>query len=239
VKIQKVRIKNLNSLRLQTTIALDEPPIANSGLFAITGDTGAGKTTILDAITLALYGKMHRNKEVKEVLSYGSTECFAEVDFQVKDKSYRARWELWRARGKTDGNILGPKRELAQWNDKKQEYIPIAEKIKEVDENVESITGLDYDRFSRSVVLSQGDFAAFLKSGEKERSDLLERITGTEIYSRLSMAAFQRFRAESAALDALKIELENLKILDKDELKTLTGEQKKNNKRSDSTTKKY
>ncbi len=228
MKIQKIRIKNLNSLRLQTTIALDEAPIAASGLFAITGDTGAGKTTILDAITLALYGKMHRNKDVKEVISYGAAECYAEVDFQIKEKLYRARWELWRARGKVDGNILGPKRELAAWDEKKQAYLPIAEKIKEVDEKVEQITGLDYDRFSRSVVLSQGDFAAFLKSGEKERSDLLERITGTEIYSQLSMAAFQRFRAAAADLDKLKSELENLKILDKEELKTLTSEQKEN-----------
>lgn len=226
MKIQKVRIKNLNSLRIQTTIALDEAPIAESGLFAITGDTGAGKTTILDAITLALYGKMHRNKDVKEVLSYGATECFAEVDFQVKTKNYRARWELRRARGKVDGNIIGPERELAQWNEEKQEYIPIAEKIREVDQKVENVTGLDYDRFSRSVVLSQGDFAAFLKSGEKERSDLLERITGTEIYSQLSIAAFQRFRAESAELDKLKIELESLKVLDEEDLKTLTSEQK-------------
>ncbi len=226
MKIRSIGIKNLNSLRQETRIALDQAPIAESGLFAITGDTGAGKSTILDAITLALYGRIHRNKNVKEVLSHGSTECYAEVEFSTKGKIYRAKWNVWKARGNTDGNILGPNRELAKWNKKTKDFEIIAEKIREVDEMVEEVTGLDYDRFSRSVVLSQGDFAAFLKAGEKERSDLLERITGTEIYSQLSIAAFEKHKEEKEALDALKRDQENLQILDKEDLKALKQDKK-------------
>ncbi len=226
MKILSIGIKNLNSLKLETRIALDEHPIASSGLFAITGDTGAGKTTILDALTLALYGRVHRNKDVKEVLSYGATECYAEIEFFAQEKIYRAKWNLWRARGKSEGNILGPNRELSEWNSEKKVFEIIAEKIREVDEKVEEITGLDYDRFSRSVVLSQGDFAAFLKAGEKERSDLLERITGTEIYSELSKAAFEKHKEEKDRLDELLRDQENLEILDKEDLKELKKNQK-------------
>lgn len=221
MKILNIGIKNLNSLKLETRIALDEAPIATSGLFAITGDTGAGKTTLLDAITLALYGRVHRNKDVKEVLSYGATECHAEVEFSVKNELYRASWKLWRAKGAIDGKIQNPVRELGKWNSTQQDFEIIASKIREVDEKVESITGLDYDRFSRSVVLSQGDFAAFLKSGEKERSDLLERITGTAIYSELSKAAYERHKLEKEKLEDLKKEQAALQLLDKEELKAL------------------
>ncbi len=226
MRILSIGIKNLNSLKLETRIALDEDPIASSGLFAITGDTGAGKTTILDAISLALYGRVHRNKDVKEVMSYGATECYAEVEFSAKEDTYRAKWNIWRARGKIDGNPLGPNRELAKWDKKKKEFVIIAEKIREVDEQVEIVTGLDYDRFTRSVVLSQGDFAAFLKAGEKERSDLLERITGTEIYSEISKAAFEKHKIEKDRLEVLKKEQENLQILDKDDLKAFKQNQK-------------
>jgi DNA repair protein SbcC/Rad50 len=226
MRILSVGIKNLNSLKLETNISFDKPPIANSGLFAITGDTGAGKSTILDALTLGLYGRVHRNKDVKEVMSYGATDSYAEIEFSVKNEIYRAKWNIWRARGNAEGNILGPNRELAKWNSKKKEFEIIAEKIREVDESVEAITGLDYDRFSRSVVLSQGDFAAFLKAGEKERSDLLERITGTEIYSELSKAAFDRYKLEKDKLDDLQKSLENLQLLGKAELKELKQNQK-------------
>lgn len=214
MKIRKVVIQNLNSLRGQSEIDFINGPLAQSDLFAITGDTGAGKSTILDAITLALYGKIHRNKEVKEALSYGAIEAAAGVEFETAQAVFFASWSIRRTRKQLDGNIVGPDRELSKWNEEKQVFEIIAEKVGEVNAKVEEVTGLDFDRFCRSVLLSQGDFAAFLKANEKERSELLERITGAEIYSQLSIAAFERHKQEVAKLADLKKEMVALKLAD-------------------------
>ncbi|MCB0629753.1 MAG: AAA family ATPase [Saprospiraceae bacterium] len=213
MKILRVSIENLNSLRLKQSIDFSEPPFSSTGLFAITGDTGAGKTTLLDAVTLALYGRVHRNKDVLEVMSYGTAESLAEVEFESAKGLYRAKWSTYRSRKKLDGNIQQPRRELARWDEKKKDFVIIAEKIREVDIEVEEVTGLDYDRFTRSVLLSQGDFAAFLRAGERERSDLLERITGTEIYTRISVAAYERHKAELLQLEELRRQQEALQLL--------------------------
>lgn len=217
MKIRKIGIQNLHSLRLQTRIDLCEPPFSNAGLFAITGDTGAGKTTILDAITLALYGRVHRNKDVKEVMSFGAVESLAEVEFEAGGDIYRSKWSIWRAHRKDDGNLLGPVRELSKYNPETGEFDILAQKKGDSDQLIEQVTGLDYDRFCRSVMLSQGDFAAFLRAGEQERSELLERITGTEVYSELSKAAFQRRKTEEENLRHIRLELESLRILSTEE----------------------
>jgi len=230
MKIRKVTIHNINSLRLRQAIHFDEAPLSQAGLFAITGDTGAGKTTILDAITLALYGRVHRNKEVREVMSYGSVESLAEVEFEVQGDIYRSRWNIWRAHRREDGNILGPERELSRWNPEQEAFEIIAEKIREAEALVEEITGLDYDRFSRSVMLSQGDFAAFLKASERDRSDLLERITGTEVYTRISIAAYERHKLEQQRLAELERELESLDILKEEAVAALEEELKEKKK---------
>ncbi len=225
MRITSIHIKNLNSLKSEVNIDFDKPPLGNTGLFAITGDTGAGKTTLLDAITLALYGKVPRNKDVKEVLSYGATECLAEVVFEHNANRYLAKWTLHRARGKVDGKIQGPKRELAIWDEENQVFDIIAEKINEVNEQVEQITKLDYQRFKRSVLLAQGDFAAFLQSDERERSDLLERITGTEIYSQISEAAYQREKLERSQLEQLDLQIKATALLTPEEVDALAQQE--------------
>ena len=204
MQILRIHINNLNSLKLDTTISFVDGHLSQADIFAITGDTGAGKTTILDAITLALYGRVARDKDAhKEVMSYGTTECRAEVEFVVDEDRYLASWRVHRARQALDGNLIF-KRELAQWDEKKQDFLPLAVGPKEMSEAVRRITKLDFERFSRSVMLAQGDFAAFLKANDKERSDLLERITGTGIYSQLSTAAFERYRQEEQTLKQLQ-----------------------------------
>lgn len=226
MKINKVHITNIHSLRGEVVIDFTAPPLAYTGLFAITGDTGAGKTTILDAINLALYGRLPRSKSVKELMSFGTAESVAEVEFEVGQSVYRAKWTDWRSRGRVEGKLQGPKRELSKWNNKKDSFEIIAEKIKEVDEAVVAITGLDYNRFRRSVLLAQGDFAAFLEANENERGELLERITGTELYSDVSKAAFDRAKIERERLKELDQRLKNMALLLPEEVEQLKAEQK-------------
>ncbi|MFK7936990.1 MAG: AAA family ATPase, partial [Saprospiraceae bacterium] len=230
MKILTVHIKNLNSLRLQRKIDFTASPLGDVGLFAITGDTGAGKTTILDAITLGLYGRVHRNKSVEEVMSHGATESFAEVEFLARGKQYKTRWEIRRAYNKVDGAVQPSKQELAEWNAKEERYDIITTRKRDFAEQVEAITGLDYERFQRSVMLSQGDFAAFLKASELQRSELLERITGREIYSKLSIAAFERHKLERGKLESLETEFAALQLLlpeEVEDIKTRLAEAKK------------
>ncbi len=239
MKILKVGIKNLNSLKLETTINFDEPPFSDTGLFAIVGDTGAGKTTLLDAITLGLYGRVARAASPTEVMSYGTIEALAEVTFETNTDLYLAKWSIYRARKKVDGKIQGPKRELSRWNRRKKEFEIIAEKISEVNNKVEEVCGLDYVRFTKSVLLSQGDFAAFLRSNESERSGLLERITGTEIYSKLSEKAFERKKDEKLKLEQLELQKDARKALTPEEVKEIKLDLKNIQKESEDLKKKY
>ncbi len=221
MKINKLLLKNLHSLRLDVQLDFTQPPLSETGLFAITGDTGAGKSTLLDAITLALYGKLPRDSEYNEIISYGATSALAEVEFEHNQLFFRASWSLHRSGGKAEGKIQAPKRRLALWNESAKNFVTIAEKSREVDEKVADLIGLDYERFRRSVLLAQGDFAAFLHAGERERSELLEKITGAEIYSELSKAAFLRHKSETQQLEEYRREKNALQLLEDEELELL------------------
>ncbi len=237
MKILNLTLQNLNSLGIKQKIDFSAAPLGDSGLFAITGDTGSGKTTILDAITLALYGRIHRNKDANEVMTYGEVESLAEVEFESHSGIYRASWKMHRAHRKADGNLI-TKRYLYKYDSQSGQFKSIADKVREVDEGVEVASGLDYDRFCRSVLLSQGDFAAFLKAGERERSDLLERITGREIYTKLSKAAFERHKLEQENLDQLKNRLAGLNMLTGEEVSEIKAKKKEQKIVSDSLRKK-
>lgn len=218
MQIHRLRLRNLHSIRTEIEIDFMASPLADTGLFAITGDTGSGKTTILDAITLAIYGKVCRNSKPEEVLSHGAEEGFAECDFEASGRKIRCQWRCWVPRSKKTGP---PKteRSVAEWDENKKDFLVVAErKIKEVDAFVESVSGLDFERFTRSAMLAQGDFAAFLKALPKERSELLERITGTEVYSELSKAALERHNIERAILNELVAKREALQVFSKDEI---------------------
>lgn len=190
----------------------DEAPLSAAGVFLITGPTGAGKSTLLDAMTLALYGRAARygNDKADEMMSRHTAECLAEVDFETKGEKLRATWRLRRARGKADGKLQPVERRLS--NADTGEIL--AEKAGEMDRLVEDKTGLDAQRFLRSVLLAQGQFAAFLKAKPNERAELLEKITGTEIYRDLSILAHETHRQKDEHARQLKAALGAVTVLE-------------------------
>lgn len=218
MKIQQIHIKNLNSLKGSHHIDFTQAPFKDVGLFAITGVTGAGKTTILDAITLALYGETPR-KHQDEVMSYGATDCMAEVVFEAQQQNFRAKWSRSTTR---TGRLREPQFEIVELPSEQ----PLTRNLKtHVLPKIAALTGLTYEQFLKSVLLAQGDFAAFLSANKNERSDLLEKITGTEEYSRISKAAFERFKIEKQKLDALEARLSNFVLLSDDEMNALKTRQ--------------
>ncbi|GAB2947742.1 AAA family ATPase [Aquaspirillum soli] len=203
MKILKLRLKNLNSLRGEWTIDFSQAPFTQSGLFAITGPTGAGKSTLFDAICLALYHETPRLKVIStkqnQLMTRHSTECLAEVEFAVQGEVYRAFWGQRRARGKMNGTLQAPTVELARGDG-----TILCHQIQDKLKTIESLTGLNFSRFTKSVLLAQGGFAAFLHAPINERAELLEQLTGTEVYGQLSRQVFEQTREKKQALSLLK-----------------------------------
>tara|TARA_R110002153_G_scaffold107109_4_gene246867 strand:- start:24501 stop:28172 length:3672 start_codon:yes stop_codon:yes gene_type:complete len=217
MRILELRFKNLNSLVGEWLIDLSHPAFVADGIFAITGPTGAGKSTILDAICLALYGRTPRlrniSKTSNEIMSRQTGECFAEVIFETNAGKYRCHWSQHRARKKAEGELQSPKHEIADVISGKI----IEAKIRGVAEKIEKVTGMDFDRFTRSMLLAQGGFAAFLQADPDQRAPILEQITGTEIYSHISIKVHEHRSAETKKLELLNAELAGMQLLSADE----------------------
>lgn len=216
MRILQIRFQNLNSLTGEWSIDFTHPDYMSNGIFAITGPTGAGKTTILDAICLALYGRTPRlnkvNKSGNEVMSRQSGECFAEVTFETLKGHFRCHWSQRRSRKKSDGELQEPKHEISDAGSGKV----IATLIRKVAEHIEEVTGMDFERFTRSMLLAQGGFAAFLQASPDERAPILEQITGTDIYSRISMKVHESRLKERSKIEIMQAELAGIQLLDKD-----------------------
>ncbi len=213
MRILQVRFKNLNSLVGEWLIDLTHPAFTSDGIFAITGPTGAGKTTILDAICLALYGRTPRlnkvNKSGNVIMFRQTGECFAEVTFETQNGRFRCHWSQYRSRKKPGGELQAPRHEIA--NADSGEILDAT--LRGVAELVESKTGMDFDRFTRSMLLAQGGFAAFLQAASDERAPILEQITGTEIYSQISIRVHECRAQERKRLDTLQAELAGMQLL--------------------------
>ncbi|MCI5228208.1 MAG: chromosome segregation protein SMC, partial [Candidatus Electrothrix sp. AX2] len=176
MRILRLRLQNLNSLTGKWELDFTDPAFTGNGIFAITGPTGSGKTTILDAVCLALYGRTPRLDRVtkggNEIMSRQKGECSAEVEFATIKGNFRCFWSQHRSRKKADGNLQPPKRELSCLDTPKKNIL--ANTINEVARLVEEYTGMDFKRFTRSMLLAQGDFAAFLQASQDERAPILQ-----------------------------------------------------------------
>lgn len=207
MRILAIRLKNLASLAGPFEIDFTAEPLASAGLFAITGPTGAGKSTLLDALCLALFGAVPRlsNAQVsakapdadgeistgdpRTLLRRGTGEGYAEVDFVgIDGRRYRARWEANRAREKAAGKLQASRQSL---RDIDLDQLLASQKV-EFKTQLETVLGLNFEQFTRAVLLAQSEFSAFLKANDNERSELLEKLTDTALYTRLGRRAFDK-----------------------------------------------
>lgn len=217
MKIIRVSFKNINSLAGEHEIDFTRPAFTNTGIFVITGKTGAGKTSILDAITLALYGRTPRvniSQNDNPVMTRGENECYAEITFEVRGKIYTASWQQGLSR---TGSLKPVIRRVV--NEKNE---IIADKVKESEEKIREILGLSFEQFTKVIMLAQGSFAAFLQADRNDKGELLEQITGTAIYGTISVKVFERAKLEKEKLEKIKIELESIQTLSEEEISNFT-----------------
>jgi exonuclease SbcC len=244
MRILAIRGENLASLADAFEIDFESEPLRSSGLFAITGETGAGKSTILDALCLALYDKFPRvaSQSFKEdvpdssgksisandprsILRRGASRGFAEADFVGRDGlRYRARWEIARARGKATGNLQNRARILSRIDESGAIVAAVESGIELVGAKIAQLTDLTFEQFRRTVLLAQGDFDAFLRADSGERAELLEKITGAAHYCEISKRVFQRTRDAESAVSVLQQRLKDIRRLDDETRAALVAE---------------
>jgi len=221
MKILELRLKNLNSLYGEWIIDFTEPEYLSSGIFALTGPTGAGKSTVLDAICLALYGSTPRLGKItrsgNEIMSRKTGECYAEVLFESQAGRFRCHWEQRRARKRAEGKLQDQEHWIADADTGKS----VETKKSLVSVVIEEKTGMDFDRFTRSILLAQGGFDTFLKSDAEQKSKILEQITGTEMYSAISRRVHERQRDEREKLNLLQAETSGIVILEPEQEKEI------------------
>lgn len=224
MKVLRLSFKNLNSLTGTWEIDFKHPDFVASGIFAITGPTGAGKTTILDAVCLALYGQTPRLGRItqsdNEIMSRQTGECWAEVEFETARGRFRCHWSQHRSRKLAAGQLQLPRHEIAE----AESGLILESKLKAVAARVEEVTGMDFDRFTRSMLLAQGGFAAFLQARPDERAPILEQITGTAIYSRISLKVHECTTEQRKRLGEMRAELDGARLLSPAEVETLRSE---------------
>ena len=198
MKLCKLKLKNLNSFRGEIELDFEKSPLEEASLVAITGPTGAGKTTLLDAICVALYGRTPRltgigSQNPSHLISHGETNSYAEVHFVASGTRYLAEWSLRRG-SSPKGRLLSTENSELISDRLSARGKSLGASENTISEEINAILGLDFDAFKRSVMLAQGEFAAFLKAKDEERRDLLEDTAGVKIYDRMKEALNQKVR---------------------------------------------
>lgn len=240
MKIIAIRLKNLTSIEGSVEIDFTVEPLYSAGIFAISGATGAGKSTLLDALCLALYDKAPRfatsvesinladvgdnqinQSDVRNLLRRGTSDGYAEVDFQgVDGHRYRSRWSVRRTRNKASGSLQPQVLEVKDLDTEKE----FQGTKKELLAQLVDLVGLTYEQFTRTVLLAQNDFATFLKSRGAAKAELLEKLTGTGVYSRISQEIFARNKAVQEEVAMIHNKMSVIELLPEDELLSLQKE---------------
>ncbi|MFA7588474.1 MAG: AAA family ATPase, partial [Novosphingobium sp.] len=239
MRILSISGQNIASLAQPFAIDFTAAPLAGAGLFVITGETGAGKSSILDAMCLALYGdaprlagsagdevpdpsgKAIKARDSRAILRRGAAQGWAEVRFTARDgQDYVARWQARRARDKVDGQLQNVSRSLARVSDGQV----LASQISIVSDQITALTGFSYDEFRRTVLLAQGDFDAFLRADTNDRAGLLEKVTGTGLYRAVSSRIYERTEAARQAHGTLVQRREGHQILTDEDRAALEAE---------------
>ena len=234
MKILAIRGRNLASFEVDFEIDFTVEPLLSAGIFAISGPTGAGKSTLLDTMCLALFARTPRTDQAKEnnvklqdvsneqlsqsdprfLLRRGTASGFAEVDFMaLNGHRYRTRWSVARARDKENGRLQNPR--LALYNlDKEEEEQGTRSDLQA---RIIDLIGLTFEQFTRSVLLAQNDFSTFLKAEQGEKASLLEKLTGTELYSAISRQIFERNARAKDAFDLIQSRIQGIELLTDEE----------------------
>lgn len=229
--LQQLQIHNIASIE-DATIDFEAQPLADSEVFLITGKTGAGKSTILDAICLALYastprlentsmqGEMRDNeKDIKikdpvQLMRRNTGEAFVRLTFIGSNGvHYEAQWSVARARNKVTGKIQNKK-----WALRNLDTDFTYAKDKEIREEIALAIGLDFKQFCRTTLLAQGEFTRFLNSKDDEKAEILEKITGVDAYSRIGAKIFEQTVEKKKIWEDSQQKIEGIQILNDEEI---------------------
>jgi len=209
MKILSIHFKNVNSLEGEHRINFEQSPFTDTGVFAITGPNGSGKSSILDAITLALYGETYRfDRPAEHVMTRHTAECFSEIVFALGLDKYRSSWRVLRD---ASGELLPTEMQFLRLSEQEE---TLAATPHEVNARMTEITGMNFRNFTRSIMLAQGDFAAFLNALDSERMDMLEKIVGSDIYADHKRDIETRLAEAKQNLERVNQELTRVPIMD-------------------------
>jgi len=211
MKILTIFFKNINSLEGESRIDLTQAPFSDTGVFAITGPNGSGKSSILDAVTLGLYGETFRfDRPARHVMTKHTAESFAVIDFALGNQKYRSSWFVQREGNSPEGELSPPVMSLLNLDNGEV----LAETPQAVCARISELTGMNFRNFTRSIMLAQGDFAAFLNALDSERMDILEKIISTDIYADYKNEVLNNAAQAEQKLSQLQQELVGLPVLE-------------------------